>query len=190
MLPHSSHRGFTLIELLVVIAIIGLLASIVLASLNNAKKNATVSERIQAAKQIQNALELYYIQNGSYPSTGGTNKWQSDSCSSYKTADWIPGLAPTYIPTLPTDPEYAGSNNCCYLYTSDSKNYKLRFGYQCDPNTSPKHGNKIDYSIYESYPTLLDPKLDGGTNTNCPAETGITLKPSSWAVYTPGACTW
>ena len=53
-------RGFTLIELLVVIAIIGVLATVVLASLNSARKKSRDARRITDLKQIQLALELYY----------------------------------------------------------------------------------------------------------------------------------
>ncbi len=67
----SNHvRGFTLIELLVVIAIIGLLSSIVLASLSSARTRANDTQRVAAVKQIQNALEIYYLNNGQYPGAG------------------------------------------------------------------------------------------------------------------------
>ena len=60
--------GFTLIELLVVIAIIGLLSSIVLASLNSARNKATVIRAASDLKQITNALVLYQSDNnGNYP---------------------------------------------------------------------------------------------------------------------------
>lgn len=63
----SYKRGFTLIELLVVIAIIGILSSIVLASLNSARKKGRDARRVSDIKQLQLALELYYDSNGSYP---------------------------------------------------------------------------------------------------------------------------
>jgi prepilin-type N-terminal cleavage/methylation domain-containing protein len=50
-------RGFTLIELLVVIAIIGLLASIILASLNTARQKGRDAARVAALKEMANAME-------------------------------------------------------------------------------------------------------------------------------------
>ncbi|MDO8619991.1 MAG: type II secretion system protein [bacterium] len=64
---HKNHKGFTLIELLVVIAIIGILSSVVLASLNGARTKARDARRVAELKQIQVALELYYDANGKYP---------------------------------------------------------------------------------------------------------------------------
>jgi len=64
---NKSARGFTLIELLVVVAIIGLLASIVLASLNTARQKGRDARRIADLKEIQTALELYYSNHNAYP---------------------------------------------------------------------------------------------------------------------------
>lgn len=66
------RRGFTLIELLVVIAIIGILSSVVLASLNSARQKGRDARRISDLKQIQLALELYYDSSQFYPLTIGT----------------------------------------------------------------------------------------------------------------------
>lgn len=66
----KNKRGFTLIELLVVIAIIGLLASIVLVSLNSARRKGRDSRRVADIQQIQTAIELYFDSMGSYPATG------------------------------------------------------------------------------------------------------------------------
>ncbi len=65
----KTSRGFTLIELLVVIAIIGILSSVVLASLNSARKKGRDARRIADLKQLQLALELYYDSNQTYPAT-------------------------------------------------------------------------------------------------------------------------
>ncbi|MDO8572467.1 MAG: type II secretion system protein [bacterium] len=51
--------GFTLIELLVVISIIGILASIVLASMNQARAKARDAYILSTAKEFQKAFELY-----------------------------------------------------------------------------------------------------------------------------------
>ncbi len=94
----KSTRGFTLIELLVVIAIIGILSSVVLASLNSARKKGRDARRIADVKQLQLALELYYDAN---PSTGYPQTLAS--------------LAPTYISSIPTDP----TGNISYNYAAD-----------------------------------------------------------------------
>ena len=83
----DNSKGFTLIELLVVIAIIGILASIVLASLNTARRKSRDARRIADIKQIQLALELYF-----------------DAGTEYPTAISNALMAPTYMPSIPVDP--------------------------------------------------------------------------------------
>ena len=111
----KNKKGFTLIELLVVIAIIGILASVVLASLNTARKKSRDARRVADIKQIQLALELYFDGNsGQYPTA-------------------ISALAPTYIATMPTDPlASATAGLCrtlatgyCYGYRSDAGNAQI-----------------------------------------------------------------
>jgi prepilin-type N-terminal cleavage/methylation domain-containing protein len=72
----NRERGFTLIELLVVIAIIGILSSVVLASLNTARNkgnNAKVKAQLSGARA---AAEVFYDDNSTYTglcTSGGTN---------------------------------------------------------------------------------------------------------------------
>lgn len=61
------RRGFTLIELLVVIAIIGILASVVLASLNSARLKSRDTARAAQISQAKTAIEMFFIDNGRYP---------------------------------------------------------------------------------------------------------------------------
>lgn len=94
-----KHRtqGFTLIELLVVIAIIGILSSVVVASLNSARTKARDARRVSDIKQIQVAIELYYDSQGEYP----------DALSKLTTANLGGTLAKE-----PTDPQTGSS----YIY--------------------------------------------------------------------------
>jgi prepilin-type N-terminal cleavage/methylation domain-containing protein len=67
-LKNIKITGFTLIEVMVVITIVGLLASVVLASLTDARAKARDTQRVQIVKELQKALELYRNGNGgNYP---------------------------------------------------------------------------------------------------------------------------
>lgn len=127
-----TARGFTLIELLVVIAIIGILSSIVLASLNSArsKGNDAAIRANLATAQLQ--AEMYYDSNLNYGPTvnGGCNTaggmfiseptlWQAVG-----TAD---GISPGFITCISSGSAYAistqlnaSSNHWCV----DSKGSK------------------------------------------------------------------
>ena len=61
------QKGFTLIELLVVISIIGLLSTIAVAALQQARAKARDVTRIANLGRIQTALDLYKNDKGTYP---------------------------------------------------------------------------------------------------------------------------
>lgn len=63
----KKNKGFTLIELLVVIAIIGILSSIVLASLTSARDKAKLTAMRENTHQAELFLEIYREIRGGYP---------------------------------------------------------------------------------------------------------------------------
>lgn len=67
----KKQKGFTLIELLVVIAILGILSTLAVVSLQNAREKGRDAKRISDIRQIQTALELYMNDSTGYPETTG-----------------------------------------------------------------------------------------------------------------------
>jgi len=102
-------RGFTLIELLVVIAIIGILSSVVLASLNSARVKGRDARRISDIKQIQLALELYYDTNQSFPTAA--QAFPATASSSVL-------VTSGYISALPVDPTNGHGGASSYQYAA------------------------------------------------------------------------
>jgi len=117
-LPSKNYsQGFTLIELLVVIAIIGILASVILVSLNTARAKARDANRSASIRELRSALELYYSDHGNYPYS------LDEPFPSSLTA-----LVPTYISKIPSDPgptEYRYYND-----TNASQYYAIRIPYE------------------------------------------------------------
>ena len=119
----NSH-GFTLIELLVVIAIIGVLATIILASLNSARAKARDSARASNIKQLTNALFLVADKNGgTFPSSGGTKCLGVDgSCwgGAFSGSATLNNAIKEFMSSIPVDPlSSSRGKGDTYLY-SDS----------------------------------------------------------------------
>lgn len=129
----NTQKGFTLIELLVVIAIIGVLSSVVLASLNTARAKSRDAARVLTIKQVRNALALHYVDRNDYPviaqnECGGTEGYTT-------TANNFMGSLVTlrYLPSFPIDP---GGLNCGMQYVRDSAT-SYRLFYRLEAGATP-----------------------------------------------------
>jgi prepilin-type N-terminal cleavage/methylation domain-containing protein len=111
-------RGFTLIELLVVISIIGLLSSVVLASVNSARDKATAVKVVSEMKALQNAIEMYMTDhNGDVPPTGEYHYYGiglRNLLNNY--------LVPNYISSISLGLNY-NDNTHLYWYTTQDFSY-------------------------------------------------------------------
>jgi len=65
----NRQRGFSLIEIMVVVVILGILASIVVPKIMGRPDEARRVKAKQDVLAIQNALDLYKLDNGVYPTT-------------------------------------------------------------------------------------------------------------------------
>jgi prepilin-type N-terminal cleavage/methylation domain-containing protein len=104
----SKSRGFTLIELLVVIAIIGILSSVIFASLSIAREKSRDSKRVAEVGQVRKALEIYYDMNQTYPSTTPTGYTGEDAAIQLLAANGLLGHTPVPPPGISTTYLYRG----------------------------------------------------------------------------------
>jgi general secretion pathway protein G len=66
---HQRDRGFTLIEIMVVIFIIALLAALVVPKIIGRTEEAKRTAAMTQIREFENALSLYHLDSGSYPTT-------------------------------------------------------------------------------------------------------------------------
>ena len=107
----NYSRGFTLIELLVVIAIIGILSSVVLASLNSARNKGADAAVKSNLAGIRAQAEIYYDTNGQYNSNGTPQS----SCNAQVFAETTTRNA--ILAALSAIDGTDGTNSRCNAYT-------------------------------------------------------------------------
>lgn len=119
----SNQKGFTLIELLVVLLIIGLLATISVVALGTARAKGRDTRRLTDVKGIQNALELYFLDNNAYPAVSsatvlGTPDSGTTPTGRFDTTGFGVSTGtgtPVYMVKVPANPT---PNGAAYTYTS------------------------------------------------------------------------
>lgn len=162
----NNRKGFTLIELLVVIAIIGLLSTLAVVSLNNARKKSRDAKRVSDIKQIQSALELYFNDQNEYPlgtavTLGGTNTVTlSNSDAGFE--DATPTGANVYMGKVPANPTPGGGSG--YQYSA----YETTWDACAASETCANY--KITFTLEEANPNL-------GAGTTCAASSTMMVCP-------------
>ena len=133
-----KQKGFTLIELLVVIAIIGLLSTLAVVALNNARQKSRDAKRVSDIKQMQTALELYYNDQNEYPkniAAGvlGQGVYECLGTGGFAAAGGCTGTI--YMGQVPTNPQPFSDGNCvdsataAYSYDAPSDGTTYRITY-------------------------------------------------------------
>jgi general secretion pathway protein G len=96
----SRSRGFTLIELMVVLVIIGVLAALIVPNVLNRAEDAKVTAAHTDVNNIMQALKLYRLDNGRYP----TSEQGLQALIAKPTSGPIPPNWKPYLEKLPNDP--------------------------------------------------------------------------------------
>jgi prepilin-type N-terminal cleavage/methylation domain-containing protein len=133
-------RGFTIVEIMVVVTVMSILAGVIVVASLDSGKQSRDTERQADLRALQTAVELYKLKNGRYPEgcngpSSATvldqNSWSGQIGTNFVcnlnngiyasyvgTGEYIIGLAPEFIPTLPTDPKLSSTTptNSGYVY--------------------------------------------------------------------------
>ena len=101
MKKSANLPGFTLIEMIVVLALVAIVIATLLYTLNPLEqlRKSSDAKRKNDIAQVQRALELYYQDNGSYPTSSTDFKIVNNSVAVPWGNAWQP-----YIAALPKDP--------------------------------------------------------------------------------------
>jgi len=100
--PGKFQSGFTLIEIMVVMVILGMLVAIVAPNIMGRSDQAKVTIAETQLRNIQNALDLYRLDNSHYPSTQqGLEALVSKPTGTPEPKNWNPE---GYLKNVPVDP--------------------------------------------------------------------------------------
>ena len=115
----NKQQGFTLIEIIVVVVIIGILATFVAPKFMGKTDTARITKAKSDILSLESALDLYKLDNYTYPTTDqGLEALISIPSSDPAPANWQPG---GYIKKLQKDPWQRD-----YLYLSPGEHPRSR----------------------------------------------------------------
>ena len=151
-------KGFTLVELLVVITIIAILSVAAYVAVGGQTMKAKNSRRIQDISTIQSALEIYYVEKGSYPDAVSVPSVHAN----FKTYD-TSQLGAKYISKQPLDPWSTDTASIPYAYNVNGTKKQYQLAATLEDETANKAyvvGNGTDL-IEDKNGAIV---TDGGPN--------------------------
>jgi prepilin-type N-terminal cleavage/methylation domain-containing protein len=134
MMKKHTLPGFTIVELLIVIVVIAILAAISIVAYNGIQGRARDVSRITKVNQMRDAIELYMLDNGTYPQIQHGMSYET-TCGS-QTENWghcdrnkilADAIAP-YMKLDPTSLSDATQGAYTYYYTSQSSDNFQTYG--------------------------------------------------------------
>lgn len=192
------ERGFSLVELLVAITIMGILLSLIYVNFQQSRASTRDKIRQTTLADLKLAIEQYRAQTGAYPvqGCGSPDEWvTSDSIPSdwevdigaaaekcTSGTDFIAGLVPSYIQSLP-NPARAEGRQFYYRTDTDRTAYKLIVydAVEVSRNYIASFNDRF---------APCPPQAAGGGSPFCAGVVGVPNENRTYAVYSPGAEGW
>ncbi len=132
MYTFSRRSGFTILEVLIVLAVFGLLAAFAVFSLNTARERTRDAQRLSDVSVLRSALNQYYLENNTFPLSGGVLLGQAGAKTQMLTSSGFAAQGEaqgkTYLERVPVGPKA----NEFYKYHGSANGYSLRFQTESD----------------------------------------------------------
>ncbi|OGZ06019.1 MAG: hypothetical protein A3C93_06370 [Candidatus Lloydbacteria bacterium RIFCSPHIGHO2_02_FULL_54_17] len=182
MKERSPDRGFTLVELIVVIAIISLLSAVVFASIGIARTKARDAQRVVNLNQIANAVAMYQNDSGGVPPGEDGVEYVNGN------PEWIPGLVPKYISSVPSDPIDSADHK--FHYSRQGNDYEVISFLEREGNDAACGDGGSSCQYYEkasgAFLAIANP---GASGWHFSSTTEVVTLPPPSATTTPPSAT-
>ena len=164
MWAKNKKSGFTVVELLIVVVVIAILASITIVSFNGITSRANNTKRISDLTGVAKSIELYFVENGEYPTVTSGPGAPTGCLSSPGWNCWGAGGAARFLPTayygstMPQDPQFLDSSAC----NIPNNNLTRAYWYAVS-------GDRLGYILGTYIPNLStsDPKYVSSASRAC-----------------------